>query len=551
MPDIFSWKLLAAALVVLAVPKVIARVQLSRAKHRSLAGHSRMASRIARSLRGYTYGDDQFFRADEAPADIAARRRTAFSALAASFAEKQPQGRALTAAAMPLLPDLQLTAAYRVPFPFSAKVAAELPMAPFARAVRGTRLIDVDGNEAIDLTGAYGVNVFGNDFYKQTLADGIKRTEALGTALGYYHPLVLDNARRLAAISGLEEVSFHMSGTEAVMQAVRVARYNTRRTHVVRFCGAYHGWWGDVQPGPGNPLPADTTYTLKDMDARSLAVIRSRRDIACVLVNPLQALHPNSPAPGDSSLMAGGRRAHFDHEVYANWLRDLRQACTDNGVVLIFDEVFMGFRLARGGAQAFFGIQADLVTYGKTVGGGLPVGVVCGRREFMRRFKPERPADLCFARGTFNAHPAVMGTMASFLDALEAPAIQALYEDSHERWSRRAAQLNTALAAAALPVQVANLGSVWTVLYTVPSRYNWMFQYYLRSAGLALSWVGSGRLVFSLDFTDADFAEVQARFLAAARRMQDDGWWWTPPGVGAASVRWQLLREMLRMTFHA
>ena len=91
--------------------------------------------------------------------------------------------------------------------------------------------------------------------------------------LGAYHPAVADNVRRLREISGLDEVSFHMSGTEAVMQAVRLARYHTRRTHLVRFCGAYHGWWGDVQPGVGNPLPARETYTLNDMSEDALRVL--------------------------------------------------------------------------------------------------------------------------------------------------------------------------------------------------------------------------------------------------------------------------------------
>ena len=89
-----------------------------------------------------------------------------------------------------------------------------------------------------------------------------------------------------------------MSGTEAVMQAVRLARYHTRRSHLVRFCGAYHGWWGDVQPGIGNPSPARETYTLADMSEHTLHVLRTRRDIACVLVNPLQALHPNAGRAG-------------------------------------------------------------------------------------------------------------------------------------------------------------------------------------------------------------------------------------------------------------
>src|SRR5204863_9490580 len=134
------------------------------------------------------------------------------------------------------------------------------------------------------------------DFYKDTIAQGAERVRELGPVLGSYHPVVADNAKRLCKISGLDEVSFHMSGTEAVMQAVRLARYHTRRSHLVRFCGAYHGWWGDVQPGVGNPISPHETYTLSEMSEKTLGVLLSRRDIACVLVNPLQALHRNANA---------------------------------------------------------------------------------------------------------------------------------------------------------------------------------------------------------------------------------------------------------------
>src|SRR5208337_3696366 len=149
--------------------------------------------------------------------------------------------------------------------------------------------------------------------------------------------------------------------------------------------------------------PAHETYTLTEMSERALRVLRTRRDIACVLINPLQALHPNASAPSDSSLLDSGRRAHFDKAAYAAWLQALRAVCTERNIVLIFDEVFVGFRLAKGGAQDYFGVRADLVTYGKTLGGGLPIGVVCGRGELMKRFRGDRPADICFARGTFNS----------------------------------------------------------------------------------------------------------------------------------------------------
>jgi glutamate-1-semialdehyde 2,1-aminomutase len=336
-----------------------------------------------------------------------------------------------------------------------------------------------------------------------------------------------------------------MSGTEAVMQAVRLARYHTGRSHLVRFCGAYHGWWGDVQPGVGNPLAARETYTLEDMDEASLKVLRSRRDIACVLVNPLQALHPNANAPGDSALIDSGRSAHFDREGFRTWLEKLRAVCTARGIVLIFDEVFVGFRLARGGAQEYFGVRADMVTYGKTVAGGLPVGVLCGRAAFMRRFREDRPADICFARGTFNSHPYVMGAMCEFLERLDGEPLRSLYRDLDTVWNARARALNERLSAEHLPVRVANLSTIWTICYTQPSRYNWMFQYYLREAGIALSWVGTGRLIFSLNYTAADFGEVAERIVSAARAMQQGQWWWAEPATTNKSLRRRVLKEIL------
>ena len=176
-----------------------------------------------------------------------------------------------------------------------------------------------------------------------------------------------------------------------------------------------------------------------------------------MLVNPLQALHPNADAPQDSTLLDSGRSAHFDRAAYGEWLEKLRAVCSERGIVLIFDEVFVGFRLARGGAQEYFGVRADMVTYGKTVAGGLPIGVLCGRAEFMRRYREERPADICLARGTFNSHPYVMGAMYEFLQRLDGDALRSLYRDLDAVWNSRAAALNERLNAAQLPVRVANL----------------------------------------------------------------------------------------------
>lgn len=535
----------AAAASVAVFPKLTARLALSRAKHRSLAGHSKMSRAAAKLIPHYEFDIDDFFRSDGAPAAIATQRQDGFFRLAGLYKERYAKGRAMTSEAASRISDLQFTRAYRVPFQYSRLVQEYLGTGAFMESSSGVTVTDIDGNVFYDLTGSYGVNIFGNDFYKECIAKGEARAHALGPVLGTYHPAVADNVKRLCEISGLDEVSFHMSGTEAVMQAVRLARYHTKRSHLVRFAGAYHGWWGDVQPGVGNPIAAHETYTLSEMSERTLHVLKTRRDIACVLVNPLQALHPNVNAPGDSALVDSSRGANYDRAAYTEWLKALREVCTERGIVLIFDEVFVGFRLAAGGAQEYFGVRADMVTYGKSLAGGLPIGVVCGRKDLMRRFRDDRPADICFARGTFNAHPYVMTAMDEFLTCLASPQFRSVYDGLDERWNARAQHLNEQLSAANLPVRVSNLSTIWTVHYTEPSRYNWMLQYYLRAEGLALSWVGTGRLIFSLNYSDADFDTVAERFVTAAGKMKADGWWWHDAKLTNKSIRRQILKEML------
>ena len=537
---------LGATAAAASLAKLRRRLQLSKAKHGSLAGHARISRRLAAFVPFYEYDENRFFCADGAPAEVATRRRDAFMGLAALYETRFRETNRCTAEVADRISDVQFTDAYRVPFQFSRFVRRHLRNGNFVQSSDGVTITDLDGNRFYDLTGAYGVNLLGYDAYKGTMERGLARVRDLGPVLGPYHPVIADNVRRLAAISGLDEVSFHMSGTEAVMQAVRLARYHTRRRYLVRFCGAYHGWWGDVQPGVGNPLPARDTLTLADMSEDALRVLRTRRDIACVLINPLQALNPNGAPPSDSSLVDGGGNAHFDKQAYADWLKRLRAVCSERGIALIFDEVFVGFRLAPGGAQEYFGVRADLVTYGKTVGGGFPVGVVCGRKDLMKRFRDDRPADICFARGTFNSHPAVMGAMNEFLQFLETPEARRLYGNNlDERWDARAERLNARMRAESLPLRVANMSSIWTVCYGKPSRYNWMLQYYLRAEGLALSWIGTGRLIFSLNYSDADFDAVADRFVAAARAMQRDGWWWCDPSATNKSIRRGILKEMI------
>jgi len=525
--------------------KLHQRLQLSMAKHPSLGGHLRMSKRVASWIPAYSYSEMDWFAADKATPDILEIRKTGLQALSHRLKSSSPLTLAMSAEVKPMISDLQLISHYRVPFQFREELSQYISLGSFWRESDGVYLCDMDGNRFFDVTGSYGVNVFGLDFYKQCIEQGAMRAQQLGPVLGSYHPSVAHNVKRLCEISGMQEVSFHMSGTEAVMQAVRLARYHTRKRKIVRFTGAYHGWWDDVQPGPGNPMPPSSdTLTLNDMHPNTLRVLRNRNDIACVLVNPIQAMHPNKAAPTDSTLIDSSRSIHFDRAAYTQWLQELRKVCTDKGIALILDEVFLGFRLAPGGAQEYFNVKADMVTYGKTLGGGLPVGVICGMSQWMKRFDDNKPADLCFARGTFNAHPYVMTTMQVFLEKISTEEIQNIYKNSQRVWSERMQLLNTRLTQSEVPVQVAGMETVWTILYTVPSRYNWLFQFYLRDQGIALSWVGSGRMIFNLNIKDDDFEIFIQRFVRAAKLMQKDGWFWASTDQTNRQIKRNVLKEM-------
>jgi glutamate-1-semialdehyde 2,1-aminomutase len=290
--------------------RLLKRLQLSLAKHPSLRGHAKWSRRLARLVPYYALSHEAYFSCDGAPPDIAEKRRTALQRLARCPKVSRCPGLSNwprpSRRKCPTLPSPMPTG---FPFPFGHCCPSPCadPLCSVHPAAR--RSVILDGNWRHDLSGSYGVNVFGYDFYKSCIEEANDYRPAPGTRFsGPYHPIVADNAERLAKLAGLDEVSFHMSGTEAVMQAVRLARYHTGRSHLVRFCGAYHGWWDGVQPGVGNERRVDDVYTLADMSERSLRMIASRKDIACVLVNPFRlSVRMRMPPRTADCSGAGGR----------------------------------------------------------------------------------------------------------------------------------------------------------------------------------------------------------------------------------------------------
>ena len=282
----------------------------------------------------------------------------------------------------------------------------------------GPWLRDLDGHWTLDVSGSYGVNVAGFARYKDWMARGLERVKDLGPVLGPLHPVVAENIARLRAMSGLDEVSFHMSGTEAVMAAVRLARFNTRRKLIVCFSGAYHGWWDGVQPGLGSERAVDDCLDAEGPAsgvARASSAGARGRSRRCSSTRCNRFIRTRRRPTTPILLTSGMRKTESATDALSPMARPLRAVCTEAGIPLIFDEVYTGFRLAPGGAQEYFGVQADMVVYGKTVAGGMPIGVVCGKTALMRRFDPERPMRIAYVVGTFSAHPVVMGAMNEFL----------------------------------------------------------------------------------------------------------------------------------------
>jgi glutamate-1-semialdehyde 2,1-aminomutase len=301
MTDSLLLTALAAAGLAAAYPRLRQRLELSLAKHPSLTGHSRLAKRVAALVPGYAYDEARFFNADDTAPAVQARRRGGFARLAATLNGRHSESIALTKQARERISDLQFTAAYRVPFQFSPYLREHIGLGGFVQRSDGVTVTDLDGRMFFDLTGSYGVNVFGNDFYKHCISEGAARVADLGPVLGSLHPVVASNAQALCTLSGMDEVSFHMSGTEAVMQAVRLARYHTRRKYLVRFSGRLPRLVGRRATRPRQPAAAGP-HLHPEGDGR--------RQPACAAQAARHCLRAGQPAAGPAPQQGRAQRRH-------------------------------------------------------------------------------------------------------------------------------------------------------------------------------------------------------------------------------------------------
>ncbi|HEY2491660.1 MAG TPA: amino acid adenylation domain-containing protein [Paenibacillus sp.] len=330
----------------------------------------------------------------------------------------------------------------------------------------GAKMWDVDGNEYIDLTMGFGVNLLGHnpDFIVTEM-----ETQAFSSLppLGPMSDLAGEVADRISRITGVDRVAFYNSGTEAVMVALRTARAATGRSKIVVFSGSYHGTFDGVlgvahpesDEGPALPMaPGIHANYVHDVlmlnynKPESLDIIRKHaHELAAVIVEPVQSRRPDLQP----------------HQ----FLKQLREITSQSGTALIFDEVITGFRIGLGGAQAWFGIQADLVIYGKVVGGGLPIGIVAGKEQFMDPIDggtwtfgdasyPLKAAQKTFVGGTFCTHPLTMRMALKTIDYLESQGSK-LYEELNHNTNYLVSELNSFFKERGVPIHMVNYGSLF------------------------------------------------------------------------------------------
>jgi glutamate-1-semialdehyde aminotransferase len=244
------------------------------------------------------------------------------------------------------------------------------------KQANGSRIWDVDGNEYVDIIMGFGANLLGHNppFVKAAIIEQLEK----GIPLGPQSEIAGEVAKLISEMTGMERVAFSNTGTEAVMTAIRLARASTKRNKIVVFSGSYHGHFDgtlakaqtndnpDAVPIAPGILPSmvEDVLVLDYGSPHSLEIIKAYQDkLAAVLVEPIQTRRPDLQPK--------------------EFLQQLRQLTQESGIALIFDEMITGFRLHLGGAQAWFGIEADIATYGKIVGGGMPIGIIAGKATYM------------------------------------------------------------------------------------------------------------------------------------------------------------------------
>ncbi len=334
--------------------------------------------------------------------------------------------------------------------------AASKPLPLFFSSAAGSHLFDVDGNQYVDYTLAWGPLILGH--CHPAIVEAVSVQLKVSQLLGAQHRLEIEVAKKICElVPSAERVIFSNTGTEAVQVALRLARRFTGRRKIIRFEGHYHGWMENILPGyrpsSNSPLPAHSangartvgeTLILPWNDLRAVETVLQAqgREVAALITEPILCnTHCLMPAPG--------------------YLQGLRELTQKYGVMLIFDEVITGFRVSLGGAQAWFGVMPDLTTMGKAVAGGFPLSVVGGREEIMDLVAQQKVAHA----GTFNGNPIVLAAARATLETLQAEDGRVL-KQVEKGGTRLMQEIGKAAQAAGVPILINGIGSCFHVAFT-------------------------------------------------------------------------------------
>ncbi len=385
---------------------------------------------------------------------------------------------------------------------------------------KGSKLWDIDGNEYLDVLNGFGSNFLG--YGSEIIMKAVMKQLESGIELGPQHPLAGEVAKLICDFTGYDRAGFCNTGSEAVLGALRIARTVTGRSIVVCFNGSYHGINDEVIvrgtkklksfPASAGIMPeaVENMLVLDYGTDEALEIIRSRAgDIAAVMVEPIQS-----------------RRADFRPTAFIQEVRKITEAA---GALLIFDEVITGFRLLPGGAQSFYGVKADIGTYGKVIGGGMPIGVIAGRREYMDALDggswqfgdnsvPE--SGVTYFAGTFVRHPLALAAAKAVLIHLQERGMT-IYEKLNGYTDKFVKSVNDYNTKSGAPFHLVSFGSLFKFKWDTEQPYGELIFLLLRERGIHIY---DGFPCFFTDaFTDADVENLTTKFIEATKELQDAG----------------------------
>ncbi|MDB5731130.1 MAG: thioester reductase, partial [Variovorax sp.] len=443
--------------------------------------------------------------------ELTERQKLRLAAFMRRYVERTAQSKRFTERNRPHMADPRVVNGFR---PATKEITYQIVV----ERSKGSKLWDIDGNEYVDVLNGFGMNLFG--WQPDFINEAVRRQLDAGYEIGPQHPLAAEVTQQICDLTGFDRAALCNTGSEAVMAAIRIARTVTGRNTVVVFAGSYHGTFDEVLVRAGRSakgLPAapgimpgmfGDVRVLEYGTPEALEFIRANADdLAAVLAEPVQS-----------------RRPDFQPREF---LREVRAITEKSQTCLIFDEVITGFRSHLGGAQAIFGVRADLASYGKVIGGGFPVGVIAGTRQYMDALDggPWQYGDdsvptvgVTYFAGTFVRHPLALAACKASLDHLK-KAGNALQTQLNLHTAAMADELTAHCREVGAPIEIRSFASLWRVSWLEDHPLQDLLFAMMRSRGVHI--LDNFPCFMTTAHTQDDIAAIKSAFKQSVAEMQE------------------------------